>query len=584
MLVFVLALAAYANSIGNGFAYDDNEIVLRNRAVTEGDVISAVSRPYWPTSAPGAGLYRPLTSGGFAVQWVLFDGWPAGFHAVNVLGHGLVTLLVFFLLLTLLGAGAAVIGGALFAVHPLHTETVANVVGWGEISCALFFLAACLLYLRGREWGPGGRSARLLGIGLACFLSLGSKEMGVTLPGVLLLLEAFRDHPKRFLRRVWDEVPVYLLLTVVLGGYVLSRWLVLGSVLGEVPAPELRGLGPAGRILTALQLWPEYLRLLLFPFDLAADYAPGVLMPTGVPTPEAVAGATILAGLVLLAVVLHDRSAGASLGIGWLLITILPVSQMLFPAGTLLAERTLYLPSVSLCLVAGALAEPVSRLGSRARRAIVAGAVLVLLAFLVRTVTRNPSWLSTYTVLDTLAREHPESYLALRTRAAGLIRVGEMEEGMEAYEAALALAPRNYGLLVEVAAYHGRRREWALAEPILRRALEVAPGRVAAYRHMASQYLLQGRTREGRAVALEGLRTSGPDGELWSLVSESYVAGGDLEAAARACGAALAQKPESAKDWRRLGEILEALGDGEGAKRAHHRAAQLEAGHGVKTP
>jgi tetratricopeptide (TPR) repeat protein len=575
-LIVFLAIAAYANTLGNGFAYDDNEIVLRNRIVTEGDVLEAVSSPYWPAFAPGTGLYRPVTVASYALEWPAFRGHPMGFHVTNVLAHGLVTLLVFGLLVTVLPRGPSLLGAGLFAIHPVHTEAVANVVGRAELYAAAFFLAACLVYVRGRDWEGWKRLGRVPALGALYFLALGSKEISVTLPAAILLLEILRRHPRPLRARLFDELPGFLALAAALSAYLLVRYAILGSILGEAPAPVFRDLDAHQRVLTALSLWPEYLRLMAFPVDLVADYAPGVLFPSTSLTPEVLAGSGILLGLLLLASILWTRAGAASLGIAWFLVTVLPVSQLFFPTGTLLAERTLYLPSVGLALIAGELAARVWRRTPAWKWSLVAVSFVMAAALLVRTVTRNPSWLSTYAMLEVLAREHPESYLAHRTRGTGLIRVGEVEEGLRAYETALALAPRNYGLLAEVAAFHGTREQWGSGEQLLRRAVAAAPRRHAAYRHLASQLILQGRAREGHAVALEGLRRGGSDRELWALVSESYIAKGDLQAAARARQAALGQDPKSAEDWIRLAEILAAQGDSGGAAKARVRAEELE--------
>jgi tetratricopeptide (TPR) repeat protein len=204
------------------------------------------------------------------------------------------------------------------------------------------------------------------------------------------------------------------------------------------------------------------------------------------------------------------------------------------------------------------------------------------LAFMVRTVERNPTWMSTYVVLNTLAMEHPESYLSLRRRASGLVRVGEPDRAARYYDLAVSLAPKHYGLLTEVAAYLERRQEYGRAEQLLRRAIEVAPDPPTAYRLLANMRLRQGRGREAHAVALQGLAAAGPDRELWSIVSEAYIAKGDLEAAVRARRAALGQDPGSAEDWKRLGDLLEALHRPREAAAARSRARELGEGRPVE--
>ncbi len=571
-VVALVAAGAYLNALPNGFAWDDLFIVQGNPVVRAGDWMRALSSPYWPRdlSVPGAGLWRPVTSAFLALEWRAFGGAAWGFHLLNLLLHAGVSLLVYVGLLGLVGAGAAsvgvahgagarrpcvragaaFVGGTLFAVHPVHTEAVANVVGQGELLAALFFLAAVLLYGVRRRKGvsPLFRVGLLLLLPLLQLLSVGAKEMGITLLPVLLLLEA--GVPRR-VREGWrplrEEVFLYLLMGVSLLAYFALRFLVLGSVVGEVAAPELLRLSPPQRILTGVSLVTEHLRLLLFPVDLVADYGPGVLFPARGLDALAVVGGLALSALLAGGVALRRRSPVAALGIFWFLVTLLPVSHLVVPAGVLLAERTLYLPSVGLSLVAAALvAEAVGRAGTRARRALVGvAAALVLALLLTRTVLRNPVWRSSGSVLADLAKRHPESHRVLRARAREALRAGRVQEASVLLERALLLEPDHFTVLTEAGGAFAVAGRYPEAETALRRAVEVAPGSPAAYVLLARFLLDRGRTRAAREVALEGLaRTEGRARVLRSLVARSYREEGREEAARWAEEAAAASAAE----------------------------------------
>lgn len=575
-LVVLLALSAYGNSLGNGFAFDDVLIIEENPVVTESDIGAAMATPYWPRAVEGTGLYRPVAVASYAAEWRLFGGDARGFHAVSIVSHGIASLLVFMLLLEFFSTGGALAGASIFAVHPVHTEAVANVVGRAELYTAIFYLAACLLFWRGARWRGGGRRvARLLGVALLYALALGSKEMGVTLPGVLLLLTLFRADGTPLLKRLAGELPLFALTAAVLAAYLGLRFSVLGSVAGEIPAAVLAGLTTGERLLTAISLWSQYARLMFFPLALAVDYAPGVLYPAATFDAEVFGGALNLVALLVGVAVLVKTRPFIALGILWFLVTILPVSNVLFSTGTLLAERTLYLPSVGLSLaVAGATVA----IAERGRTPRTLGMVVIMLvgtAFLVRTVLRNPSWLSTFTVMETLARDHPESHRALRARAKGLVRIGDSEAAAEFFDGAVELAPLNYPLLVEVADFYGGREQWERAETLLVTGVRAYPRQTAAWQLMARHLILQRRGRDAHSVALRGLEQAGRDRELWALVSESYVVKGDLPAAIRAREAALAVDPESQDDWDRLAELLDADGQPDSAVAARERASAL---------
>jgi Flp pilus assembly protein TadD len=356
---------------------------------------------------------------------------------------------------------------------------------------------------------------------------------------------------------------------------------VLGTLVGEAAAASLHGLSDGERVLTALSVWPEYMRLLLFPLDLVADYGPAVIVTSRGATPEVVAGIGVIVGLTVLAWLMRERTPMVTLGIAWFVVTVLPVSNLIIPAGMLLAERTLYLPSVGLSIVVAGLvtrwAQPhrwvVRSRSVSARTRVVAPALALVVGALlfVRTVLRNPTWLDTYTVFNTLAVEHPESYVALRARGGGLARAGDVAGAREAYETAVALVPMHYAMLIEVAQFYGSRGQFGRAEELLVQAVRVSPGQAQAYRLLSEYMIRQSRGRDGHRIALTGLARYGPEPNLWALVSESYVAKGDLEGAARARIAALGQAPASSRDWGRLADIYQAMGRPEEAAEARRR-------------
>lgn len=575
LLVLVVAVGTFANSAFNGFAYDDDAIILQHPVVTEGGVVDALTSPYWPAVVSGTGLYRPVTLSSFALEWRLWNGHPAGFHLVNLAVHAAVSLLVFLLILEVSATLPALVGGALFAAHPVHSEAVANVVGRAELYCALFVLGACLLFWKGRGLSPPLRAARLLGIGALYIMGLGSKEMAATLPALLVLLALVGNHTVRATDRVRTDLPVFLLTGVLLVAFLGARFLALGSVLGDGPAPTLMGLSAGQRVLTSLAVWPQYFRLLVFPLDLVADYAPAVLFPALTWGPDVILGLLMTLGAVAAVIFLWPRERLVAFGIAWFGIAILPVSNLLFPAGVLLAERTLYLPSVGLAFVAAGVVSWTVRESRASLGMVLLTATVVCSAFMVRTVLRNPSWMSSFTVMVTLGEEHPESFRAIWARAKGLSVVGQYEEAASYYQTALELVPNDYSLLVEAADLYGRRERWADAEPLLARAIELLPTHPAAWGLLSEQRLKQGRGLEAHAVALQGLSLVGSNGNLWKVVSESYVLKGDFDAAIRARWASFGVADEDSEDWRRMSAIMKFAGRPEDAEVASQRANAL---------
>lgn len=576
-VVLVAALVTYANSLGNGFALDDNWFIAENPVVHEARFGEAFTQAAWPGAVEGVGNYRPLALSSFAVEWALWGDATLGFHAMSVLSHALVALLVLALLTGFVSLPAALVGALFFAVHPVHSEAVANVMGRSELYAALAYLGACLVYLDVRHVGPWARGARLLLLMALFLVALGAKEIAVTLPGVLVVLEVYRQGARPLRARLVGEALTYFALIAVLACYVLVRWNVLGDLTGESAAAGLLSLSPYARILTALTVWTHYLRLIVFPFDLVADYGPNVLRTTASVTPGVVLGAMLLIGAVATACALRRRSPTAALGFAWFVVAISPVSNLIVRSDILLAERTLYLPSVGAAFVAAAVAAHVMAIeSSSVRRILTTVAFAVGALFMARTVDRNPSWLDTFSVLSTLAIEHPESWVSARTHAISLSGIGDHEGASRAYEAAIEIAPDHYQLLVEAAVFYAEIGRDDHAEELLLQAITLMPQHPEAYRRLGEQRLVRGRGREAHAVALEGLLRSRDDAGLWAVLSESYVAKGDLEAAARARRTALGRDSLSVTGWSRLAELYEAMDRLADAAAARTRAAELD--------
>jgi tetratricopeptide (TPR) repeat protein len=493
--VILAAVATFANSLFNGFALDDNAIIAENPRVHQLEDQSAIwLTPYWPTFGRTLGLWRPLTIFGYSVQWALGDGAPWVFHAVNVSLHALASVLVFLLLRALTSRAGALAGALLFAVHPLHTEVVANVVGQAEMWAAISVIGAAALWA-GRpgavaldsNWRTTDRSAepaigrlRTLAITIVFALGMLAKEGAIVLPPLLVALDLAQRRltlDRRGIARWFRAVSVpMLLLAAVLLSYFAVRVSVLGSIGGMDAAPNLPFLRDEGRIFSAFRAWPEYVRLLFFPFDLSADYSPGVILPATGFTPMIVFGMGLLAVTAMLALATPFRQR-AGISAAWFLIAVLPVSNLLFPIGVLLAERILYLPSVAVALMAGFVwthvREVVRDLRSSTRdaegfamdaslgsippmRVAYACAAIILVSFAARSIVRNPTWDSTETVWAALVEDHPESYRSQFINGEIAERAGHLELARDFWELALRMWPSDPALLNRLAIHHLR--------------------------------------------------------------------------------------------------------------------------------
>ncbi len=427
----LVAGLAYAHSYRNRWAMDDQPIVESNPTAQSAKAAGqAFFEPFWPRSLGAlAGQYRPLTMLTYGIDWSLSGGRPSWMHIVNVLLHALTTALLVFVALAWLPPAGALLAGLVFAVHPVHVEAVANIMGRSEALAAAGLLAAVLTARRYRRAVSGRVRAGWLAATLAALLAaMLSKEHGVV--GVVLLaVDEFLD-PEGDLR---ESLDLYLAATAVtVGWFHLWRGIAGASALHS-QADTLRGLSVWGRLATMFPAQLHVVRLLVWPMDLAADYSPQLVARREEWSALAWLGLITSASIGALALALGRRAPVITFGIVAAVLTYAPTANILFPSGVILAERTLYFAAAAPALVAGWLITWAA--GGRYSRGVVWALAMMLAAYGIRTVTRVPVWEDSRTVVVEDFAEHSENYRA-RLRLGSALRV----EGRRAAALAEALA------------------------------------------------------------------------------------------------------------------------------------------------
>lgn len=447
----------YANSLTNEFAYDDLHIITENTGIHElSGVPDALARPYWPGRfGKELGLWRPTTTLLLGLEYAVSGENPTLYHVFNVAAHGAATALVVIFLAQLITLPAAFAGGLIFALHPVHVEAVANVIGVAEVISTLFYLGALLLLLRGGYRAGWGKAVM---VGLLYALAFGAKESAVTLPGAVFLVDAARrrlgwSDLRDYLKDRWR---VYAVLLGVAGGMLAMREHVLGSIASPFGPLGADLLEEIPRIWTLGEVWSHYVRLMVAPLDLSADYSPDVI-PISIGWHAANTVGVLLALLILVGALIAWRrpalgpgsgsARAAAFGVVWFLITISPVANVVFLSGVLLAERNLYLPSVG---VAGAMGWLVTYMARRKRKDAMVALMLYLSFLGWRTWTRNPTWKDNITVFGTLIEDYPYSGRAQWVLGDLFFQQGRPSQGLVSYRAAINILGPHYQLITEI--------------------------------------------------------------------------------------------------------------------------------------
>lgn len=488
----------------------------------------AFTRTYWPPGPDEGGgkLYRPLGSLAFAAQWVAGGGSPAVFHALNLLLYVAVTLAVWALARRLVSPPAAAVAAALFAVHPVHVEASANVVGQLELLAGLALVGCTVAWLRWRDGHTGREPPRpLLGAVVALGFAAGclAKDNAIMLPGLLLAAEwlLVRDvrPPAARARAVLPALAVVAALGVA---YLAARAAVTGSLAGDPPVGWLLELGTAGRLSTMLAVVPEWVRLLAWPAHLSAFYSPRtVTLHTDPWAPAPLLGLLLLVAAIVafgLAVRADRRVAFA---LAWLGITLFPVSNTLVISGIALAERTLFAPSVGAVLLAGVAAERALRWGEArpgALRLLGLATALVVAAGALWSARRATVWADNRTLFARSVADAPESSAAWWAFAGQQFQDGKFGSGEAAMRRAIALYGRNPRLLEDLAARYHQNRLCGPAVELYRQALDLYPTRYRTRLSLINCLGILGDTAGARREAREGIRLGAGRAEFEDLL------------------------------------------------------------------
>ncbi len=575
-----LAAVVYANSLLNGFAYDDLNIILNNPGLHSlATLPHAIAAPYWPGEfAKQLGLWRPLTTAYLGLQWALSGSNPVLYHVVNVLGHVGVTVLVVLLLAELMSVPLAFLAGLVFAVHPVHVEAVSNVVGVSEVGSAFFFLLACLLHLRG---DAETRWPRAISIGLLYAVAFGIKEGAVTLPAVLFLLDAARrrlgfSELAAYLRERWR---IYTSLGLVAGVVLFLRFQVLGSIAHPFGPLGADLLAKIPRIWTLATVWSHWVRLWVFPLDLSSDYSPNVIPIELGWNGTNIAGLALALALLLIALLLWrrpemrkggDTARIAAFGVVWFVITISPVSNVLFISGVMLAERTFYLPSVGLSAATALLL--VRFWEARPRAAVPVGVVcLALLGW--RTWTRTPAWRDNNTIFLTMVKNHPESGRSQWVLGDLFLDQHRVHRALFSYREAIGILGSSYPLLTSIGRKLMVLQQYRAADALFRVAWQEDPTIPVAPANLAVIASEEGDAKDTERFCRITIGLGRDDAACYHLLAWAYATEGKWDLATKARRDAIARgQGDYWQQWESLAYLEWHRGDTASARTAFDSA------------
>ncbi|XP_011743802.2 protein O-mannosyl-transferase TMTC1 isoform X4 [Macaca nemestrina] len=632
----------YGRSLQGEFVHDDVWAIVNNPDVRPGAPLrwSIFTNDFW-----GKGMaentshksYRPLCVLTFKLNIFLTGMNPFYFHAVNVILHCLVTLVLMYTCdkTVFKNRGLAFVTALLFAVHPIHTEAVAGIVGRADVLACLLFLLAFLSYNRSLDQGCVGESfpSTVSPFFLLFSLFLGTcamlvKETGITVFGVCLVYDLFslsNKEDKSYLRASSNRnflltMRPFLKRAILVLSYVLvilyfRLWIMGGSMplFSEQDNPASFSPYILTRFLTYSYLLAFNVWLLLAPVTLCYDWQVG-----SIPLVETIWDmrnlATILLAVVMALLSLHCLAAFKRLehkevlvGLLFLVFPFIPASNLFFRVGFVVAERVLYMPSMGYCILfVHGLSKLCSWLNRCGATTLIVSTVLLLLLFSWKTVKQNEIWLSRESLFRSGVQTLPHNAKVHYNYANFLKDQGRNKEAIYHYRTALKLYPRhasalnNLGTLIRDTAeakmyyqkalqlhpQHNRalfnlgnllksqeKKEEAIT--LLKDSIKYGPEFADAYSSLASLLAEQERFKEAEEIYQAGIKNCPDSSDLHNNYGVFLVDTGLPEKAVAHYQQAIKLSPSHHVAMVNLGRLYRSLGENSMAEEWYKRALQV---------
>ncbi len=525
-VVALLALVVSAAALRNGFALDDVHIIVQNvRVHTLDSFWKLFAETYWPPEE-GASLYRPLTMLAFATQWVIGGGSPLVFHVFSSILFAATCVMFYLLVDELTSPTIALIAGALFAVHPVHVEVFANVVGQAEMWVAFLIFLATLQFIRARKRGHL-RAFDVLSISGLYIAACLFKEHAIVLPAILVAADVVVGEKQQSItQRAKSLAPMVgaLVITAVL--FVVIRTVVTGGFRAGGTNELFRGQSFYSRLLTMLTVIVEWVRLFFWPADLSADYSfPRTRIATEL-SASMLPGILVLIGCAVAGWRLRKMNPIVPFALAFVAITLAIPSNLLIVTGFVLAERTLFLASagvlVLVALAIVALWEYAGESGKVARYVTAGLVAIVLGAGAIRSIDRAPVWYDNETLFTQTVLDVPSSSRAHWMLAKHQSETRGPRAAVDEMLLAVALGRKDDPILLGFA---GDQLAMAgmcpRATGLYLRALRITPENVQLRANTSLCLLRLGRINEARTVAQAGPSGSGSDPRLARMVNIS---------------------------------------------------------------
>lgn len=577
----LITTVAFSRSLNHQFVWDDQPIILENLHLRNVDNIPSFFSPhYWKYIHPGTkGQYRPLRTVSFALSYHFWKFRPFGYHITNLIFHVLNVLLVYVVVVGLFKKPAvAFLSALLFALHPIHVESISWVKNRTDLFALFFFLLSLICYMK---YLPVAhkiqRTAQQpLWIVLSCLFfifSLMGKEIAITLPAVLALY-VFYFHPSPRNKAAYTSLLPFL---GIAGFYLFFIFILINK--GLPPDPDAITLYADIHLFLIIQTISSYISLALLPIKLNAERLMDIpfFLLHG-PLLFSLSLIVLIVGL-FLKYFLPPKKEGFA--IAWFFATLLPVINIKFMSGRPLAEQRLYIPSVGFCLLVALIITRYFPAKSEKRGLLPSGfgmfvAAAILSCYLGLTVERDRVWHSNFTLWKDTVVKSSETFRSHFNMGSAFNDRGEYEKAIEEFKKSIELNPSDYESYISLGATYYRQGTMEKAKEMFLKAIDMFYGSYRAHNNLANVYTVQGEIDLALKEYEEAIKIKPDFAEAYYNRGNAYKETGEMEKAIANFREAIEFEPDFAMSHYNLGNCYLITGETAEAQASFEAAIKFD--------
>ncbi len=614
IIIFFFSVLLYSNTLFNDYAQDDAIVITDNMFTKNGlsgipgilsnDSFYGFFKKRGKAKLVSGGRYRPLSLVSFAIETQFFGQNPAVSHFINIVLYGLLGIVMYKLLSLMflnvknrkLKFFLIFVSTIAYISHPVHTEVVANIKGRDEIFAMLFSFFAVIYSIK---WFRTKEIKYRNYTFFIFLLALFSKENAITFIAVVPLIYYLfiKDRKKSY----FEILSPFLLASFL---FLFVRTYILGFDFGSnqmelMNNPFLKFSGgtlvhftPAEKMATVIYTLGRYILLLFFPHPLTNDYYPRQISIMSFSDWEVILSALFYIVIIFVAIKSYKKSKVLTFAIFYYLVTLSIVSNIVFPVGTNMSERFLFLPSFGFSLLTGLLLYHIFAWRKYLSFGLMA---LLLLAYSVKTFSRNKVWKDDFTLFTTDVKISSNSAKALNAAGGSLVdaafkeknkakKAKMLNQAIAYLNRAVQIHPKykNAYLILGNAYYF--LKEYKKAIGAYKKALKLAPNYKDAKKNLAITYRDAGKyygeekqdMRQALLYLGKALEMDDTDYETLRLNGVANAMVGNKLKAIEFFERALKINPDNAGANLNLGNAYYNNGDSEKGKKYHDIARKID--------